>query len=190
MVTTIPVQGKSEFLNNQCKESKDSSTTSVREPPLKSRIFSDNITPADTKIVVYILVQIYLYDLISSPHLHFPYIFETYYFSTIVSTIYIRRSLVQQVPIYPTYLSSLLHLFRSYIICDMVTSVTSRQAPYLLETILVFLLQHVRNYPTSLKPHIYSRTEEASDKGPVQRGNYEFNLVISRSKYASRCPTC
>ena len=58
----------------------------------------------------------------------------------------------------------------------MLNSLTSRQLPYLLETILVFLLQHVRNYPISLKPHIYSRTEEASDKGPVQRGNYELRI--------------
>lgn len=63
-----------------------------------------------------------------------------------------------------------------YITCDMLTSVTSQQVPYLLETILVFLLQHVRNYPVSLKPHTYSRTEEAGDKGPVQRGNYELRI--------------
>jgi len=58
----------------------------------------------------------------------------------------------------------------------MLTSVTIRQVPHLLETILVFLLQHVRIYPISLKPHIYSQTEEAGDKGPVQRGNYELRI--------------
>ena len=58
----------------------------------------------------------------------------------------------------------------------MLTSITSRQVPYMLENLSVLLLRHFHNYPTSLKPHNYSRTEEASDEGPVQRGNYELRI--------------
>jgi len=127
-----PSSRKQLFLNKTCKKIRDSSTTSVREPPPKDRIIGDSITPADTKLVC-ISVQIHLYKLIISPHLQLPYIFEAYYFSSIASTVHIRRCLVQQVLSYPAYLSSLLHLFRSYITCEMLASITSRQIPYMLE---------------------------------------------------------